>query len=526
MPSLDLQPTLIAALCDPQHSPLGAPVIRIAETHISWVLLTDDHAWKIKKVVDLGFLDFTTLAARHFYCEEELRLNRRLAPQLYLDVVAIGGTPGEPVLGAQPAIEYAVQMRRFADDRLLDQLLARGELTPQHLDALANTMAEFHHGLPPAAAESDYGSASAIHVAALQNFEQTLPLLRDEPDRQRLSALRDLCEAEFARCAVLFAARHAQGKVRECHGDLHLANIVLLDGRPVPFDGIEFDAGLRWMDPLNEIAFLMMDLLHRQQPALAYRFLNAYLEASGDYDGIDALPFYLAYRAMVRAKIAAIRASQTGQSEAARHEKLQDCHAHLALAERCLAPRRAALILTHGLPGSGKSTFAQEACARLGAIRIRSDVERKRLHGLGPLDSSRSAPNADLYSMDATQRTYARLLDLARILLAAGFPVVVDAAFLKQEERAPFQRLAQQMNVPFAIAALQADYATLQRRIIERNARGQDASEADLTVLDRLLGAHQPLTATEQRHSAAFTAAQPGWESLQRLISARQAEQD
>ena len=306
------QQRLIAALRDPARSPLRPHRVRLIETHISWVLLAGKFAYKIKKAVNLEFLDFSTLAARRFYCEEELRINRRLAPQLYLDVVPIGGSPEQPTPGGEPAIEYAVRMRRFAADKLLDRLLPKGLVTRKHMDRLAATLAAFHGGLPPAAPETPYGTPASIRAAAMQNFDQLRRLLADAADRAALAAVRGLTEAEYARCTQDFAARRMQGHVRECHGDLHLGNIALIRGEPVPFDGIEFSAELRWEDVMSETAFLMMDLLLHGASALAFRFLNAYLEAGGDYAGVRTLRYYLAYRAMVRAKIGAIRLAQAG----------------------------------------------------------------------------------------------------------------------------------------------------------------------------------------------------------------------
>jgi predicted kinase len=243
--------------------------------------------------------------------------------------------------------------------------------------------------------------------------------------------------------------------VRECHGDLHLGNVVLIGDEPVPFDCIEFNPALRWIDVMNEIAFTVMDLLHSGRPEFAWRLLNACLEESGDYGGISVLRFYLAYRAAVRAKVCAIRAGQAGVSRRAKSDERVACRNYLVLARQCLGQCRPVMIITHGLPGSGKTTFSQLALEQMGAIRIRSDVERKRLFGLGTLESSRSHV-ADIYSPEATRRTYARLHELAREILSAGFPVIVDAAFLKQDERDIFRKLAQNMSVPFAIASLHA----------------------------------------------------------------------
>lgn len=461
---------------------------KVEETHISWVVLAGHNAWKIKKAVNLGFLDFSTLEARRFYCAEELRLNRRLAPSLYLDVIAIGGTPEQPVLGAEPAIEYAVHMRRFTRTAMLDSVLEKGRITTAHIDLLAAVVANFHASLPPAAADSPFCAMAEIEKAVLQNFAQLPQLLSAPDDMAMLETVREASAREFSACEPLFKQRAAAGCVRECHGDLHLGNIVLLDDEPTPFDCIEFSAALRWIDVISEISFTVMDLLQRGQSQLAWRLLNAYLEPTGDYSGVGVLRFYLAYRAMVRAKIAAIRAGQRGIAKASL--ELKSCRNHLSLAHDCLTRRRPALIITHGLPGCGKSTFAQIALERLGAIRIRSDVERKRLFGLTALADSKGM---DIYSEEATRRTYARLLELARGIIAAGYTVIVDAAFVLHAERESFRRLAQETAAPIVIASVQADEAVLAQRLIQRSSRGNDASEADISVMQKLKVFQEPL---------------------------------
>ena len=527
MPDYPAQQQLVTALLAPQRYPHAVKGVRVVETHISWVLLAGRYAYKIKKAVDLGFLDFTRLKARHHYCAEEQRLNRRLAPGLYLDVVAITGTPKNPQLdGSGNAIEYAVKMRRFPANALMDKQLARERITPQHIDRLAAILARFHAGLP-AASDPAYGSAVSIHAAALQNFEQLQALLHDTDELQILAAARQASENEYSACAEIFERRRVQGHVRECHGDLHLGNIALLRGEPVPFDGIEFDPGLRWIDVINEVAFLYMDLLHHQQPALAARFLNAWLEQTGDYAGMSVLHFYCAYRAMVRAKVDAIRAAQPGLKKRARKNGMIACRDHLVLAARCLARQQPALIITHGLPGSGKTSFAQAALENLQAVRIRSDVERKRLFGLAAHENSRSAVDGGIYSMQATVQTYARLLELAQQLLAAGYPVIVDAAFLRHEERRQFRELAGRMNAPFAIASLQAANDTLRTRIMQRQAQDGDASEAGLEVLEKLRRTEEPLTREETECAAIFDDVQEmnfggtaAWRRLQECIGA------
>jgi aminoglycoside phosphotransferase family enzyme/predicted kinase len=468
------------------------------QTHISCILLAGDYAYKIKKPVNLGFLDFSTLAARRFYCEEELRLNRRTAPGLYLEVIPIGGSESAPVLGCSgPAIEYALKMRRFGQDALLDRMARRGTLAPQHIDALALGLVAFHAGIARAGPEREFGSSARILAPALQNFEQMLELASAKADLALLARLRDWTAREHAALAAVFDARKRGGWVRECHGDLHLGNIALLDGVPTPFDGIEFSADLRWTDVMNDVAFLMMDLVDHRLPRLAFRFLNAYLERSGDYPGLRVLRYYLVYRALVRAKVSWLRAHQPGMAAREQSDIEQEYRRHLHLAERLAAPRHAAMLIMHGLSGSGKTFVAQLLLEALGAVRLRSDVERKRLHGLSPQARSGSELDAGLYAPGASERTYAHLAGLALEVLAARYPVIIDAAFLKRSRRDRFAELARGAGATFAIATCTASASTLRARLAARERAARDASEAGLAVLERQLATEEPLATDE-----------------------------
>lgn len=484
------QARLVGAL----RAALPQPV-EVVETHISWVLLTGDFAYKIKKSVDFGFLDFSTLDKRRFYCQEELHLNRRLSPQLYLDVVAIAGSADTPALnGNGEAIEYAVQMRRFPQAAQLDAMLANGALQPAHIDAIARKIAAFHQNTAIAGADSHYGTPEAIHQPARQNFAQIRARLANAADREKLRCLEAWSEGEFQRLAVIFAERKQHGFIRECHGDLHLANLALFEGEIAPFDCIEFNANLRWVDVISEIAFLAMDLHDKKRPDLAWRLLNAYLEQTGDHKGLALLRYYLAYRALVRAKVACLRCEAAIAEGAA----LEGCRDYLALAESFTRQTRPAIIITHGLSGSGKTTAAGELAMTFGAIHLRSDIERKRLYGLAADARSGSGIDGGLYTAEGHRRTYDKLAELAQAIVAAGYPVIVDAAFLRQAERAAFRQLATDSQILFVILDFQAPTETLRQRIVARGQAGIDASEATLAVLERQLATAEPLTADEK----------------------------
>jgi len=476
---------------------LGLPIV---ETHISYVLLGGTFAYKVKKAVNLEFLDFTTLDARRFYCQEELRLNRRLAPSIYLDVVPVTGAAGSPSLEGQGTpIEYAVKMRQFDQDGLLSRVLARDELTSALVDAIAAEVASFHGRAARAGADLPHGRPDGVVAPARQNFNQMFDALVDDGDRETLERLRAWTEEEAVRCRPVFEARNRDGFVRECHGDLHLGNIALIDGRVTLFDCIEFNPSMRWIDVMSDVAFLVMDLRERKRPDLAARFLNAYLEATGDYGGLAVLRFYVTYRALVRAKIAALRAAQTDGGE--RQQLAGECRTYLALAADATEDRRASLFITHGVTGSGKTTRAQAVVDSAGAIRIRSDVERKRLQGLHASDATGSALNEGAYSGEVTRLTYERLAALARAVLAAGYTVIVDAAFLQRWQRDRLRDVARELGVAFTIADCSVPEPILRERVMRRIEAGvkgsRDASEATIDVLEYQLAHAEPLSSEE-----------------------------
>ena len=459
-------PPSLQSLLDPRRYPHPVSNVELVETHISWLLLAGAFAYKIKKPVTLPFLDYGTVERRRACCAAELRLNRRYAPDLYLDIVEFDGEP-------------AVKMRRFDEAGRLDHVSARGDLTPAHLSDLARTVVAFHENAAVAPAGSRFGQPAQIQAAALENFAELDALL--PAAAPRLQALRLWTEREFASRHERFVERERAGRVRECHGDLHLGNLVLEGGKVTPFDCIEFNDDFRWIDVASEIAFTYIDLLDHGKPGLACWLLNEWLVWSGDFAALRVFRFYAVYRAMVRAKVAAIRGNT---AEAA---------GYLAMAELLAAPPPPALSITHGLSGSGKTTastarlLGDQAAA---TIRLRSDVERKRLFGLTPDADS----GGTIYGADATARTYARLAELAGRILADGWSVIVDAAFLKRTERDGFRRMAADRAVPFAILTCAAPVDELRRRLAGRHG---DASEATQEILRQQLEWLEPLAEEE-----------------------------
>lgn len=490
--TLEQHEALVTSLMDVASWPQGGGHRRRIDTHISSVILAGDVAYKIKKPLDLGFLNFVSLDDRHSACEEELRLNRRLAPQLYLAVCAITGSTASPQIeGPGPPIDWAVRMRRFDPDAVLSN--AAIELTPRLVDTLAADIAQFHLS---AAVDTDaLRSAESAGDAMRQNFAQIAARLPALP--AAVGAIEEWTLRELERLAVTMRERRAGRHIRECHGDLHLGNIALIDGQPVVFDAIEFNAALRWIDTICDLAFLSMDLHHRSLDALATRLLDRYLQHSGDFAALALLQLYEVYRSMVRAKIAAIRHAQLAE-RAERALVRTEFDSYIELAARLSLPRSGALLITHGVSGSGKSHATADLVDQLPVVRIRSDVERKRLVG--------EAATSDIsarggYSRELTERTYRRLAASARQVIEAGYIALVDATFLDRRQRERFASVADERHVPFVIIDCDAPASVLRERITRRRTRSDNVSDAGLAVLDQQLARRDPLHVGELARS-------------------------
>lgn len=514
--------TLIAQL---QQTPAAFPHetqgIECIETHISWVLLAGEHAYKLKKPLALNFLDYSTLALRRAACEEEQRINQRTAPGIYRGVVAVTGTlqsprivPLEDLGDGVAVLDWAVHMRRFAQDGLLSHLVDHAGLQHAHIDHLASHLAAFHTNAAVAGAGSPWGSAAAMRETVAHSFDISPDLTRNIPLAETLPAVKRWSAQQGEQLAALMAQRRQQGWVRECHGDLHLANLVLVDGQAQLFDAIEFNPEFRWIDVLADIAFVLMDLQAHGRADLAWRLLNAYLERTGDYSALQLLPYYQSYRAMVRATVVALRLAQGhghGRDQAAQREMQK----YLQLASQFMRPRSPALWLVSGVSGSGKSSQTQTLIEQLGIVRIKADVERKRLYGLPLLAKSAEMVAGGIYTAEASERTYQRLAALAHDLLSAGLPVLVDATFLKVAQRRTVMAVAQALGLPCRILVLDAPPALLRQRVLQRAETGADPSEADSAVLEAQIRQREPLQADELAHAIQVDTREPvNWATL------------
>lgn len=506
---------LIAALQNPALYPHPVKAIQLIETHISWVLLTGEFAYKIKKPVNFGFLDFTELAGRAHFCGEELRLNQRLTEGLYLEVLPITGSAEAPELnGSGPVIEYALKMRQFPQDGLLSTLQANGELNTGHIDAMAAQIAHFHLNAPQVPQEHHQGTPEAVMEPVQQNFDQIRPFLTDKADLQQLDALQEWARSSYDRLKPLLAERKAQGFTRECHGDIHLGNATVIDGKVVIFDCIEFNEPFRFTDVWGDSAFLAMDLEDRGLKSLARRFVSQYLEYTGDYAGLQVLNFYKAYRAMVRAKVALFSMPQ-GAEGLARANGLRQYRRYADLAESYSAIPSRFLAITSGVSAVGKSHVALRTVEALGAIRLRSDVERKRLFGEQPAAAGNGLQSG-IYDADASVTTYAHLHKLADSILAAGFPVTIDATYLKREQRSAAAEVAETRGVPFLILECNAPEAVIAGWLQQRQSENTDPSDATLEVVKAQLASREPLSAEETLLSKRVETNESG--SLDKLV--------
>ena len=492
---LSAQPAMVRGLMKPQAYPHPCGEIRLVETHISYVFLTGEYAYKLKKPLNLGFLDFSNLERRRFFCEEEVRLNSRTAPDIYLEVVPVCGHPEKPVVaGPGEAFEYAVKMKQFPDDGLLDGKLKEGRLVPGKVVQLAEKAAELHSKVAVSNESDGFGTPECVSKWALENYQQLEAKLQGSERLARLTGLKRWTQEWLEDHRELLQSRKDNGFVRECHGDLHLGNITEIEGEVVLFDGIEFNDEIRWIDVINEMAFLFSDFEHRGAEGLGWVALNRYLEITGDYAGLELFAFYRLYRLMVRAKIDSLRLAQEGLDQAEREELEAEVEVYLEQGETVTARRTPTLVLMRGLSGSGKSYLSSRLLGEFQAVRLRSDTERKRLFQVGESASSKSGLGEGIYTPEAGRKTFDRLETLARGILEAGYHTIVDATFLRPELVERFRALGASVGSPVRILDVRAPEEVLRERIGLRASKGNDASEADQQVLTSQLTRYEELS--------------------------------
>ncbi|MEN9916854.1 MAG: hypothetical protein RLY40_786 [Pseudomonadota bacterium] len=475
----------------------------LIETHVSWVILTGKYAYKIKKPVDFGFLDFSTLKKRKHFCEEELRLGQLFAPEIYLAVVPITGTIDHPQINgdAGSILEYAIKMCEFSQDNLLSALLKQGKLSSTLIDQLGELIAEFHKKTSIAPKNSRFGLPHEVHAPIQQNFEQIIPLLDNAKDIALIKNLEFWANEQFIKHKILLKERKDKGFIRDCHGDLHLANIILYHNKLILFDRLEFNEDLRWTDVIADLAFLAMDLAEKKQSKLANQLINTYLQFTGDYEGLNLLTYYLSYRAVVRAKIALFRLNQKDLSNKEKLDIRNDYYNFINLAESYIYPKKPSLIIMHGFAGSGKSTIAKKIAIECGAIQISSDIIRKQLFNIPLYEKSNSSPYGGIYTHESTEKTYNKLLALAKIIIKADFIVIIDATFLLYNQRFMFYNLANLLKIPFYILYCQINDLKLSQRIKQRDIRNKNISEANSSILEFQKKIIEPLSNLEKKYT-------------------------
>ncbi|MDQ6997729.1 MAG: AAA family ATPase [Mariprofundus sp.] len=473
-------PTHIQAMFCPETYPHEVDDIEMVQTHISWVFLTGDFVYKLKKPLNLDFLDFSTLAKRKFYCEQELILNRRLSADIYLDVVALTQKgEGIELDGLGEVLDYAVKMHQFDQSGLLDQRLKDNQFDPAWMDVLARDTAAFH---AEQQSRAQFGNPQMLADHIQTNFDIAAQHIGDALDAKTMFELKDFAREALENQKERLMQRQSDGFIRPCHGDLHLKNITLINHMPCIFDCIEFSDDFRIIDTMNDVAFLVMDCDAHGHPDLGFRFLSRYLEHSGDYAGLSLLNLYLFYRATVRGKVSTLLAREL-TDETERQLQCEEARRYFDLAARYSRSSPARLFAVGGLSGSGKSHLALQGCGVERAIIIRSDATRKRI--------ASDYPDLDLYSFEMHGHTYQRMFADARTALEAGFSVILDATFLDSESRQQVNELAQTCGMQMHFFWLDVEKYVLEQRVKQRQSAANDISDADLRVLALQLSAYR-----------------------------------
>ncbi|MUH00969.1 AAA family ATPase [Scytonema sp. UIC 10036] len=508
-------PPLIQQMLEPGfYSHEVSEPIRLIQTHISYVLLTGKYAYKVKKPVNYGFLDYSTLEKRRHFSYEELRLNQRGAAELYLEVLPIALVDGKYQLGetGEP-VEYVLKMLQFPDDTLLSQLFKQGQLDEELVEELGRVVAEYHANKT---VTNDYirsfGEVEQVRAAFDENYQQSEKYIGGPQTREQFEETKRYTDSFFAGCDELFHKRMKSDRIRECHGDLHLGNICLWQDKLWLFDCIEFNEPFRFVDVMYDVAYGVMDLDAQKRLDLSNAYLNTYLEMTGDWEGLQVLPIYLSRQSYVRAKVTSFLLDDPSVPSSVKEEVTKTAATYYKLASEYTKPRQGQLLLMSGVSGSGKSTTARYLARHLGAIHVRSDAVRKHLAGIPLFERG----GDEIYTAEMTQKTYARLLELGILLAKQGYTVILDAKYDRRQFREDAIAQAQTHQIPIQIVQCTAPREVLQKRISERTG---DITDATVDLLESQLQQAEPFTEQEQPLVKILDTIQPLEAQLKEVIS-------
>lgn len=482
---------LVSQMQQRDFYPHAVEDIELMQTHASYVFLTGKYVYKVKKNVDFGFLDYSTLAKRKHCIETELRLNRQVAPELYLEVLPIGDCNGRLSLNnSENIVEYALKMRQFPQENLFSNLLDAGKLTSDRLRELGKIVAQFHQNAETNDYISSFGRVEQIAAAFEENYRQSQKHIGVVQTKKQFDRTKAYTDTFFSERQDLFQDRITRRKIKECHGDLHLKNICLWNEKILLFDRIEFNEAFRFVDTMYDVAFTVMDLEAKSQPALANAFLNSYLEYTDDWQGLLLLPLYLSRQAYVRAKVNSFLLDDSQVDDVERKQARKAASDYYRQADRYTQHESGSLILMSGLSGSGKSTVARHIARHSGALQIRSDAVRKHLAGIA-IDESGTDK---IYTETMTAKTYSRLQELGIMLARAGYTVILDAKYDRASLRQAVIDRAKEYNIPLKIVHCTAPIEVLRDRL---NQRQGDVSDATADFI-----------ADQQANAEAFTPAE------------------
>ncbi|NJM87821.1 MAG: AAA family ATPase [Hydrococcus sp. RU_2_2] len=479
--------------------------IQLIQTHASSVLLTGNYAYKLKKSVDFGFLDFSTLSKRQYFLNEELRMNQVIAPDIYLAVLPITKIGEKFILeGTGELVEYVLKMSQFPQETLLINMYEKGTLTEKHIEELGKVVACFHEETITNEYIRSFGEIEKIKSAIDENYDRTKKYIGITQNQKQYDETRQFTDTFLLKNKTLFKQRQDREKIRECHGDLHLKNICFWHDKIQLFDRIEFNESFRFVDVMYDVAFTVMDLDARGRKDFGNLFLNTYIERAGDWEGLQVLPLYLSRQAYVRAKVNSLLLDDRAISEEDKQSALQTATNYYHLAWEYTKTSQGQLILMSGLSGSGKSTVARQLAKRINAIHIRSDAVRKHLAGIS-IDHQGSD---ELYAPQMNQRTYDRLLELSKMLLERGFSVILDAKYDRQNLREPVINYAQSNNIPLRIIYCTATLEIFRDRISQRK---NDISDATPDLLLQQQATAEPFSESEQAYVTTIDTTDPDW---------------